>query len=169
MSQLYKNGEDFCCCCCFFCFPLPSFKPLIKSKLTVVTTVSYVGSTRLVWSKPSPPEHNHTIVTENGVLLGRPSHVSQLPRTGGERLSLTKPLLVNRACRIHWFVLEDEKPAGVEFCLDFWRWGKGWRGRFTCQLLSEGNYFALSMWKETEDGGQERNWQKEVWFLLPKQ
>lgn len=57
-------------------------------------------------------------MTENGALLGRPSHVSQLPRTGGEPLSLTKALLVNRACRIHLFVLEDEKPAGAEFCFD---------------------------------------------------
>lgn len=134
-----------------------------------MTTVSYVGSHWPVWSKPSAPEHNHTIVTENGALLGRPSHVSQLPRTGGESLSLTKALLVNRACRIHLFVLEDEKPAGAEFCFDICferRWGKGKildpvRGRFTCKLLSEGNYFGQSVRKETEETGQERNGQKE--------
>lgn len=165
-----QKQRTCCSFCCFCCFPLPSFKlSLIKSELTVVTTVSYVGSNRPVWSKPSAPEHNHTIVTENGALLGRPSHVSQLPRTGGEPLSLTKALLVNRACRIHLFVLEDEKPAGVEFCFDICferRWGKGKildpvRGRLTCKLLSEGNFFGQSVRKETEETGQERHGQKE--------
>lgn len=114
-------------------FVVAVFLFLIKPELTVAMTVSYDSSDWPVWSKPSTTEHNRTIVTENGTVLGRPSHVSQLPRTEGEPLTLTETQPVSRACRIHWFVLQDDKPAGVKacfcvcvrVCVFYRRWGTG--------------------------------------------